>query len=362
MSNLIKLQSSSQKNTIRTFSSLEVIHLNKSAKRFYKKKFSKKSLISLETLIILIAVVVIAALAAGVIVRQSGVLSQRAVTVSEQSRERLVTGLEVISVSGTANISAEKLNDFEVLVRLKAGSLPVQLKNLKILYTTQDVAMSASLQHSSATDLFSDINISLTNSSWQNISDIEDNNLEATSANTNEQIRYNPATGNIELNLSYASNNPDPDDENAQPGTVATIAVGNLSNASGTPVTISVTNEPITVNGVKFGFVTISGSASTNNSLSGTTATLHNVPSTDVCTFDNLIAERRFCYANKIGNGDTTLQTGEMVALRFRLKPFNLLPIETIYELQLLPKEGAIETISAVSPSTLVVTNTKLWG
>ncbi len=326
------------------------------------KRFSKKSLISLETLIILIAVVVIAALAAGVIIRQSGVLSQRAVTVGDQSRERLVTGLEVISVTGTANISAEKLNDFEILVRLKAGSLPVQLKNLKILYTTQNVAMSAALQHSSATDLYSDIDISSVNSSWQNISDIEGNDLEATASNTQELIRYNALTGNIEINLSYASNNPDPDDEDATAGALATISVGNLSDASGTPVVISVTNEPLMVHGVKFGYVTISGSANVNNSLSGTTATLHNVPTTDVCTFENLIQERRFCYVSKIGNGDTTLETGEMVALRFRLKPFNLLPIETIYELQLLPKEGAIETISAVSPSTLVVTNSKLWG
>lgn len=333
-----------------------------SNRRKLSYRLSKKSLISLETLIILIAIIVIAALAAGVVIRQSGVLSQRATTVCDQTRERLVTGLEVISVTGTANITAEKLNDFEILVRLKAGSLPIQLKNLKILYTTQDVAMSASLQHTSATDLFPDIDISSVNSTWRNITDFENNDLEASSGSTSELIRYNPVTGNLEINLSYASNNPDTDDEDSRPGTLARIYVGNLSDASTTPVVVSITDEPIIINGVKFGFVTISGSANVNDSLSGTTGKIHNVPSTNVCLFTSLIQEERFCYVSKIGNGDTTLETGEMVSLRFRLKPFNLLPIETIYEIQLLPKEGAIETISATSPSTLVVQNTKLWG
>jgi archaellin len=322
----------------------------------------KKALISLETLIILIAVIVIAALAAGVIIRQSGLLSQRAVTVSDQSRERLVTGIEVIGVSGQANISAEKLNDIELLVRLKAGSLPIQMKNLKILFTTQSVAMSASLQHNTATDKYSDIDISSADGTWSTFADIENNVLEATAASRLEQIRINATTHNLEINLSYASNNPDPDDELAQAGVIATIPIDDLSDASGTPVTLAVTDAPIVINGVKFGFVSITGTTSTNNSLAGTTAIISNFPSTDVCSFDNLIQEKRFCYLSKIGNGDTTLETGEMVSLRFRLKPFNLLPIETIYELQLLPKEGAIETISAVSPSTLVVQNSKLWG
>lgn len=327
------------------------------------KRYNKRAVISLEMLIILIAVLVIAALAAGVIIKQSNLLSQRAVTVSEQSRERIVTGIEVISMTGTANITAETLNNIELLVRLKPGSLPIQLKNLKMLFTTDSVAMSAGLQHTTATDLFTTIDIgNVSNETWTTISDFEDNILEATSSATDEKVRYNPATGNLEINLSYASNNADPDDEDAQAGSLATISVGNLSNASGTPVSLSVENEAVQINEVTFGFVTITGSANLNNSLNGTNATIHNVPSTNVCTFSNLIHEKRFCFVNKIGNGDTTLERGELVALRFRLKPFNRLPIETIYELQMLPKEGSIETISAISPSTLVVENTKLWG
>lgn len=325
-------------------------------------KFNKKSLISLEALIILIAIIVIAAIAAGVILRQSGVLSQRAITVGDQSRERLVSGLEIITFTGTANISDESLNDFELLLRLKPGSLPIQLKNLKILFTTQNVAISSSLAHTTATDLFTDIDISGASSNWINITDIEDNILESSFPNTKEQVRYNSATNNLEVNFSYASNYVDEDDEGNLPGALATVSIGDLSSAGTTPVAISVIDQPLEVNGVTIAFVTISGTATVDNSLTGTTATIFNTPSNNVCRFDKLISEKRFCFVNKIGNGDTTVDSGELVGLRFKMKPFNLVPIETIYEIQLLPKEGAIESIHAVTPSTLVVENTKLWG
>ncbi|MEM4260635.1 MAG: archaellin/type IV pilin N-terminal domain-containing protein [Candidatus Woesearchaeota archaeon] len=325
--------------------------------------FSKKrAMISIEALIIMIALIVIAAISAAVILKNSGILSQRAVTVSEQSRERLITGIEIISFSGTANISAETINNMELLVRLRAGSLPIQLKNLKILYSSEDVSLSASLQHSTVIDGFADIDISSTNSSWKNISDIEENTLDSSTLN-NEQIRFNPTTLNLEINLSYASNTVDPDDENSQNGVIATIALKNLSSASTDPVPLNIRDEPIEINGVVFGFVTITGNANVNNSLNGTTAIIHNFPKlNDNCNFNTLITEKRFCFENKIGNGDTTLSAGEIANLKFKLKPYNALPIETNYELQLLPKEGAIETLSAISPSTLVVQKVKLWG
>ena len=322
---------------------------------------NKKGMISLEALIILIAMIVIAALSAGIIIRNSGLLGQRAVTVSEQSRERLVTGINVISMTGDANISAEKINDLEMLVRLKAGSLPIQLKNLKLLFTTQDVAMSASLQDLAVNDKYADINISTINTTWQSIADIEDTDLQVEAV---EYIRYNSTTLNVEFNLSFFSNNADPDDEDAIVPGVATIAISNLSNASGTPVALNIVDEAIILNGVKYGYINIIGNATVNNSLSGINdAVLSNFPISDVaCKYVNLIEERRFCMKNKIGNGDSTLETGEIVALRFRFKPYNVLPIETQYELQMLPKEGAIETLSAITPSTLVVEKTKLWG
>lgn len=316
----------------------------------------KKAMISLEALIILIAMIVIASLAAGVIIRNSGVLQQRAVTVSEQSRERLVSGFEIISMYGIADIVNENLNDLEILVRLRAGSLPIQLKNLKILFTTQDVSMSASLQDAESGDQFPIIDISNVNTSWTSIIDIEDTEHESSSSE--EYIRYD-GSQYLEINLSYYSNNADPDDESGTVPGLVYVDIGNVSG--GTPMEVQ--DVPIKLNSVLYGFVSISGTPSGDDDLSGTSANITNFPVTDTtCKFDNLLHERGFCYISNIGNGDTTLEIGEIVSLRFRFKNYNALGIETAYELQLLPKEGAIETLATTTPSTLTVQKEKLWG
>lgn len=323
---------------------------------FYKKK----GLISLETLIIFITVILIAALSAGVLVRNSGVLSQRAFTVSEESRERLVTGVDIIQLQATANLTSEELNNLEILVRLKAGSNPVQLKNLKIFLTTQITSTAGSLQHTTATDGYDDIDISSTNTTWQSISDIEVYSKDT--GNTDEFVRL-VSPNILQINLSYNSNTADTDYFSATPY-VANISLGDSVNVSQNDTTISLTDEPIMVNGMIYGFVTISGNTSNiiTPSLNRTNATIHNFPSSDACDWSALIPETRWCFKSQIGDADTTLESGELVTLRYRLRSLNYMRTESPYELRLIPKEGAIETLNAKTPSTLVVAKTTLFG
>ena len=65
---------------------------------------SKKGIMGIETLIIFIAMIIVAAIAAGVLLRTQGVLQQKSLAVANEARERVVTGLEIISI--TANIDA----------------------------------------------------------------------------------------------------------------------------------------------------------------------------------------------------------------------------------------------------------------
>lgn len=322
----------------------------------------KNGLISMETLIIFITVILIAALSAGVLVRNSGVLSQRAFTVSEESRERLVTGVDIVQLQATANLTAEELNYLEILVRLKAGSNPVQMKNLKIFLTTQITSTAGSLQHSTATDGYDDVDISSMNTTWQSITDIESYSKDT--GNNNEYVRL-VSPNILQINLSYYSNNEDADYFSTTPH-VANVSLGSSVNISENNTVIDLLDEPIIVNGMLFGFVTVDGN--TSNTVAGgpnlalTNATISNFPSTDACDWNTLIPETRWCYKSQIGDGDTTLESGELVSLRYRLRPLNYMRTESPYELRLIPKEGAIETLNAKTPSTLVVTKTTLYG
>lgn len=323
-----------------------------------RRSAHKKGLISLETLIIFIAVVLIAALSASVLIRNSGILSQRALTVSEESRERLISGVDIISVSGQANITDESINDLEILMRLKPGSQPVQLKNLQLLFTTQDTSTQGTLQHSTATNQYDDIDVSTVTNASSTISDIEDSILDTGSTIETIYLYNNSGSTELRINLSYASNNVD--SITGESPALAIVSLG--ADLSNTGVTLSITDAPIKVNGAVYGFLTISGTTTTVLSLAGTTATISNFPSTDNCVFTTLIPEKRFCLDVSIGDGDTTLEKGELVSIKYSFRPENVLALEEPYELRLIPKEGAIETLNAITPSTVVVEKTTLFG
>jgi flagellin FlaB len=321
--------------------------------------FTKRGLVSLETLVIFIAVILIAALSAGVLIRNSGILSQRAYSVSEESRERLVSGVDILSLSGEANITAETINDLEILLRLKAGSYPVQLKNLRLMFSSQGISTGGSLQHSSVVDSYSDIDLTSINGTESFVSDIESNTLDGSQSQEKISVVTIDDASYVRVNLSYASNHKDVN--NPSPA-VVDIPLGANINASG--VAVDVLNEKIVVSGMVYGFVTVNGVLHNDSLSNATQAILTNFPyGTDHCSFDNLIPEKRFCMNVDIGDSDTTLETGELITLRYRFADnLHELNLEQDYELRLIPKEGAIESLKSKLPSTVVVERTTLYG
>ncbi|MDD9953775.1 MAG: flagellin [Candidatus Woesearchaeota archaeon] len=109
---------------------------------------NKKAVMGIGMLIIFIATVLVSAVAAGVLIKSTGLLQQKALIVEESTRERLVNGVEVFAVFGTGNVSNESIAEFEFLTRVKPGSTPVQMKNLGISFVSGSLAFSAELNDS----------------------------------------------------------------------------------------------------------------------------------------------------------------------------------------------------------------------
>lgn len=99
-------------------------------------------------LIIFISTILVAAVAAGVLIRTTGLLQQRALLVEEATRQRLVNGLQIISVIGYANLSSETLSKIELLTRLRAGSTPVRMADVGLTFVSGDFAIGANLNTS----------------------------------------------------------------------------------------------------------------------------------------------------------------------------------------------------------------------
>jgi flagellin-like protein len=93
------------------------------------------------TLIIFIAVVLVAAIAASVLLGTTGSLQQKALTTGKQSEREVSGGIQVITMSGTDG-SNGTLRNFSLLAKLTASSDPLALADTLITFDTMNTSQS----------------------------------------------------------------------------------------------------------------------------------------------------------------------------------------------------------------------------
>ena len=308
---------------------------------------NKKGDTGIGTLIIFIAMILVAAVAAGVIIRTSGILQERAFAVGGEARKRLVTGMEVMEVLGTANSTTNTITDFEIYVRTRPGSRPVQLKTTGITFSTQDEAYAAELQHSSTEEFNSNIT-GVYNSTWTDLSiDLNEDYL-------TDRMRVVNGTGDyllIQFNISGIS------------GTV-NVSTG-VNGTSSDERNISLSEEKITRDGMVYGYIDLSGNlTTTDNSINASNMTefrIRQFPEVNVCNFDNLIPDRFYCFESRLGDADTVLESGELYVLKFKLTDSEALHEEDKFQFNFMPKDGAVTFLESTAPNVIQDKKVILW-
>jgi len=114
------------------------------------KKTPNKGMMGIGTLIIFIAVILVAAVAAAVLISTSGSLQQKALVTGGQAEEGVSTGAEAVSVMATDASADHTVEAFEILLRLQAGSEPMNLNNTVLIVDT--ATTSQSLSYNSTVD------------------------------------------------------------------------------------------------------------------------------------------------------------------------------------------------------------------
>jgi len=99
------------------------------------------------TLIVFIAMVLVAAVAAAVLINTSGFLQQKAMATGKESTEQVASGLSTLQVIGIHDSST--INYLAIYVSPNAGSAPIDLNQTKILIT--DGKKKAVLKYKGAT-------------------------------------------------------------------------------------------------------------------------------------------------------------------------------------------------------------------
>jgi len=97
----------------------------------------KKAEMGVGTLIIFISMLLVAAVAAGVLLQTAGSLQEKSLATGQQARRQISTNAETVVVSAT-NGRDGKLNDFNQLLKLAPGSDEIKLSQVIFTFNTKD--------------------------------------------------------------------------------------------------------------------------------------------------------------------------------------------------------------------------------
>jgi len=105
---------------------------------------NKRAEMGIGTLIIFIALLLVAAIAAGVLIQTSGSLQEKALMTGDQAKGQIATNVRVVEVSATDG-SSGYLNDFFSIIKLAPGSDAIKLS--QTLFTMNSFDKTATLKY-----------------------------------------------------------------------------------------------------------------------------------------------------------------------------------------------------------------------
>jgi archaeal flagellin FlaB len=98
---------------------------------------NKRAEMGVGTLIIFIAMLLVAAVAAGVLIQTAGSLQEKSLSTGQQARSQISTNARIIEVSGTDGRNGN-LTDFQEILKLSPGSDAIKLDQVIFTFNTKD--------------------------------------------------------------------------------------------------------------------------------------------------------------------------------------------------------------------------------
>ncbi len=306
---------------------------------------NKRGLMGIGTLIIFIAVIIVAAVAAFVLVMTSNTLQQRALLSGTQVRKALTNSVHVLSVSSDTNRSAEKFKDFEIMLQLAPGSDPLRLDNMFFEIRTSgfDITSTFIKNKNLTTQEIDEISVNDT----VPIIDLNGDGLEELLG----LYSYNDSENNYDYIMINFSD-----------GTVSDrIIIPDLSNATLNPVRIRLAETPIKIGEKYFGVVEINGITNKSNTIiSNVTFKVKTRPET--CNFNVLPPEQYFCAVKVIDlNKDDILNLGERFKILIKLNSTHYLGTGEKLSLLISTEGGLVNSLELVTPDVIESVKEVLW-
>jgi len=115
--------------------------------------------VGIGTLIIFIAMVLVAAVAAAVLIQTSGVLQQKATTVGKEATSEISSNLKIVSIVATVDANTENASALNFSIEVSAGGNPIDISKTKVKYIDDTTAAFISPTYSEERTLDDDLNI-----------------------------------------------------------------------------------------------------------------------------------------------------------------------------------------------------------
>ncbi len=315
----------------------------------------KKAIMGIGTLIIFIATILVAAVAAGVLISTSGVLQQRALLTGTEARKKITNAVEVISILAYGNRTDESLNNFEILVRLDAGSDPTQMKRFDISFIGPYQNAAGKLAMPSYNDPRVDPysfyeNLTMSTIDNNTVYDILDIDGDGEEEKMYLSTPFNSTVDYLVINFT------DKDADYARYQLKGRVVTSNEIEVVDGPI--------IGQDGTYYGYFQIDASVPQNGTLN-VSGNNHYIEIskyfTGECDFDVLPPEDYYCFKVMHGDDDDVLGDGEVLMLKYKLKEANKLYIGEDFQFILAAEKGRMTRIQARTPDIIQTIRVPLW-
>jgi archaellin len=110
--------------------------------------FDKKGIMGVGMLLLFVSTILVSAVAAGVLIRATGLMEESAISVATEARDRLTSAIDIFTVYAYGNSSESRIYGLEYYMRLRSGSPALQLENMGHSYISGENSFNAELNES----------------------------------------------------------------------------------------------------------------------------------------------------------------------------------------------------------------------